>query len=45
MLVSLFSGAIITALIATVALPAQAGERDQLDACKAKVDRATHGRC
>jgi hypothetical protein len=39
-LIPLFAGPIIAALIATVALPAQAGERDQLNACKAKVDRA-----
>jgi hypothetical protein len=36
-LVPLFAGPIIAALLATVALPAQAGERDQLNACKAKV--------
>ena len=40
-LIPLFAGPIIAALIATVALPAEAGERDQLNACKAKVDRAT----
>ena len=38
--VPLFAGPIIAALIATVALPAQAGERDQLNACKAKIERA-----
>lgn len=37
MLVSLHA-AFIVALLAL--LPAQAGERDKLDACKAKVDRA-----
>ena len=36
-LIPLFAGPIIAALIATVALPAEAGERDQLNACKAKV--------
>jgi hypothetical protein len=36
-LVPLFAGPIIAALLATAALPAQAGERDQLNACKAKV--------
>jgi hypothetical protein len=37
-LVPLFAGPIIAALLATTAaLPAQAGERDQLNACKAKV--------
>jgi hypothetical protein len=39
-LIPLFAGPIIAALIATVALPAEAGERDQLDACKATVERA-----
>jgi len=39
-LIPLFAGPIIAALIATVALPAEAGERDQLNDCKAKVDRA-----
>jgi hypothetical protein len=39
-LIPLFAGPIIAALIATVALPAEAGERDQFGACKAKVDRA-----
>ena len=39
-LVPLFAGPIIAALIATVALPAEAGERNQLNACKAKVERA-----
>ena len=39
-LIPLFAGPIIAALIATVALPAQAGERDQLNACKARIDRA-----
>ena len=39
-LVPLFAGPIIAALIATVALPAEAGERDQLNACKSKVERA-----
>jgi hypothetical protein len=39
-LIPLFAGPIIAALIATVALPAEAGERDQLSACKARVDRA-----
>ena len=38
--VPLFAGPIIAALIATVALPAEAGERDPLNACKARVDRA-----
>ena len=34
----LFAGPIIAALLATtVALPAQAGERDRLNTCKAKV--------
>jgi hypothetical protein len=36
----LFAGPIIAALLATVALPAEAGERDQLNACKMKVERA-----
>ena len=41
-LVPLFAGPIIAALLATtVALPAQAGERDQLNACKAKVAAQT----
>ena len=39
-LIPLFAGPIIAALIATAALPAEAGERDQLNACKAKVERA-----
>jgi hypothetical protein len=39
-LIPLFAGPIVAALIATVALPAEAGERDQLNACKAKVHRA-----
>jgi hypothetical protein len=39
-LIPLFAGPIIAALIATVALPAEAGERDQLNACKAKIERA-----
>jgi len=39
-LIPLFAGPIIAALIATVALPAEAGERDQLNACKTKVERA-----
>jgi hypothetical protein len=39
-LIPLFAGPIIAALIATVALPAEAGERDQLNTCKAKVERA-----
>jgi hypothetical protein len=39
-LVPLFAGPIIAALIATVALPAEAGERDQLNTCKAKVAQA-----
>jgi hypothetical protein len=39
-LIPLFAGPIIAALIATVALPAEAGERDQLNACKAKVAHA-----
>jgi hypothetical protein len=36
-LVPLFAGPIIAALLATAALPADADERDQLNACKAKV--------
>ena len=36
-LVPLFAGPIAAALIASVALPAEAGERDQLNACKAKL--------
>ena len=41
-LVPLFAGPIIAALLATtVALPAEAGERDQLNACKAKVAAQT----
>ncbi len=39
-LIPLFAGPIIAALIASVALPAEAGERDQLNACKTKVERA-----
>jgi hypothetical protein len=39
-LIPLFAGPIIAALIASVALPAQASERDQLNACKTKVERA-----
>ncbi len=39
-LIPLFAGPIIAALIATVALPAEAGERDQLNTCKTKIDRA-----
>jgi len=41
-LVPLFAGPIIAALLAmTAALPAEAGERDQLNACKAKVAAQT----
>jgi hypothetical protein len=36
----LFAGPIIAALLASVALPAEAGERDQLNACKARIERA-----
>ena len=39
-LIPLFAGPIIAALIATAALPAEAGERDQLNACKAIVAQA-----
>jgi hypothetical protein len=38
--IPLFAAPIIAALLATVALPAEAGERDQLNACKARVERA-----
>ena len=43
-LIPLFAGPIIAALIATVALPAEAGERDRLNACKAKIDRAAQAK-
>jgi hypothetical protein len=43
-LIPLFTGPIIAALIATVALPAEAGERGRLNACKAKIDRAAQAK-
>ena len=43
-LIPLFAGPIIATLIATVAPPAGPGERDRLNACKAKIDRAAQAK-